>query len=1080
MSAVKALQQWCKVQVQGYRDVTITNMTTSFRDGMAFCALIHRNRPDLIDFDSLKKENVYDNNHLAFRVAEDELGIPALLDAEDMVALKIPDRLSILTYVSQYYNYFHGKSPIGGMAGIKRPAEASTEEGPSGKKNQAVVSKVFPASTPSKSATENCPPPSSSPKASTRPDRAAQKDVLSDRSNKTGTLSSKCFVCNKHVHLVQRHLVDGRLYHRSCARCCECSTTLLSGNCKPGPTPGSFICTSHHHPQGALPTHTPLRDLAKNNPTTPAASKYTPHPPPTVKTTPLSDLSKNTPGPKYTDPSKSTPAPTPTSTPSKFGPSWLSSKTTTPSAASSRPSPGLSSLGIVSPAASGPTTVPRSFNTTTSATTPTASKTQQARLQFFQSGNTPTGQENQGKTQGQAQSLPTNRVPNAGSQGTVVGVGQGVSLGGVGGSGWGGDVVVGDRDVVQGRGRVVFKMDSGVKASPSKEDCSTKTQAAAVITKKLTESNNTTAAAVITKKLTESNNTTAAAVITKKLTESNNTTAGASSPPWPPVGLKKTENRPTPAETPKKETETPKKETGGRVKLKADPSLLVLLTPNTNTNTSTPTPASRTGLWNKPLDKAPGAASPSNTMATADNISSPADWRSRLKPASKPVGPKDSSPLHPDIQKAETLSRPRAGGSGNLQASVPAGSTLAPSSPPEASSPSPLNTGPGTRGVLTGKSSTTANGPNTDTYTPKPGKPDYIPKEEILRELQEIEDSVNELERKGVDLEKQLRSCEEEGEEDVVMDDLMVEWFNLIRNKQVSMRRESELVYIAKTQDLEEQQPSVEQELRRLMDKPERLKTSWDRRREEELMVKLVEIVNDRNAIIEGLDDDRLREDEEDEQLSKMMKNLDQQAWWSWSQTSGLGGAGPRPAGLVELVPDQRAWWSWSQTSGLGGAGPRPAGLVELVPDQRAWWSWSQTSGHGGAGPRPAGLVELVPDQRAWWSWSQTSGHGGAGPRPAGMVELVPDQRAWWSWSQTSGHGGAGPRPAGLVELVPDQRAWWSWSQTSGLGGAGPRPAGMVELVPDQRAWWSWSQTSGLVSLLDLDSTYLARSSVLY
>ncbi|XP_045566540.1 MICAL-like protein 2 isoform X3 [Salmo salar] len=847
MSAVKALQQWCKIQVQGYRDVTITNMTTSFRDGMAFCALIHRNRPDLIDFDSLKKENVYDNNHLAFRVAEDELGIPALLDAEDMVALKIPDRLSILTYVSQYYNYFHGKSPIGGMAGIKRPAEASTEEGPSGKKNQAVVSKVFPASPPSKSATENRPPPSSSPKASTRPDRAAQKDVLSERSNKTGTLSSKCSVCNKHVHLVQRHLVDGRLYHRSCARCSECSTTLLSGNCKPGPTPGSFICTSHHHPQGALPTHTPLRDLAKNNPTTPAASKYTPHPPPTVKTTPLSDLSKNNPGPKYTDPSKSTPAPTPTSTPSKFGPSWLSSKTTTPSAASSRPSPGLSSPGIVSPAASGPTTVPRSFNTTTSATTPTASKTQQARLQFFQSGNTPTGQENQGKTQtqGQAQSLPTNRVPNAGSQGTVVGVGQGVSMGGVGGkgggSGWGRDVVVGgDRDVVQGRGSVVFKMDSDVKASPSKEDCSTKTQAAAVIT--------------------------------KKLTESNNTTAGASSPPWPPVGLKKTENRPIPAETPKKETETPKKETGGRVKLKADPSLLVPLTPNT----STPTPASRTGLWNKPLDKAPGAASPSNTMATADNSSSPADWRSRLKPASKPVGPKDSSPLHPDIQKAETLSRPRAGGSGNLQASVPAGSTLAPSSPPEASSPSPLNTGPGTRGVLTGKSSTTANGPNTDTNTPKPGKPDYIPKEEILRELQEIEDSVNELERKGVDLEKQLRSCEEEGEEDVVMDDLMVEWFNLIRNKQVSMRRESELVYIAKTQDLEEQQPSVEQELRRLMDKPERLKTSWDRRREEELMVKLVEIVNDRNAIIEGLDDDRLREDEEDEQLSKMMKNLGQ------------------------------------------------------------------------------------------------------------------------------------------------------------------------------------------------------------
>ncbi|KPP70990.1 hypothetical protein Z043_110141 [Scleropages formosus] len=98
-----------------------------------------------------------------------------------------------------------------------------------------------------------------------------------------------------------------------------------------------------------------------------------------------------------------------------------------------------------------------------------------------------------------------------------------------------------------------------------------------------------------------------------------------------------------------------------------------------------------------------------------------------------------------------------------------------------------------------------------------------------------------------------------EGEEDVLMDDLMVDWFTLIRNKQVYMRRESELVYIAKTQDLEEQQPGVEQELRRLIEKPEHLKTLADRKREQELMEKLVEIVNDRNAIVEGLDEDRLR-----------------------------------------------------------------------------------------------------------------------------------------------------------------------------------------------------------------------------
>ncbi|KAF6720158.1 MICAL-like protein 2, partial [Oryzias melastigma] len=179
-------------------------------------------------------------------------------------------------------------------------------------------------------------------------------------------------------------------------------------------------------------------------------------------------------------------------------------------------------------------------------------------------------------------------------------------------------------------------------------------------------------------------------------------------------------------------------------------------------------------------------------------------------------------------------------------------------------------------------------------------KPDYIPREEIIKELQAIEENLNELERRGVELEVKLRS-EDEGADDSVTDELMVEWFSLIRNKQVAMRRESELVYIGRTQDLEEQQPSVEQQLRRLMDKPgeafrgrslsphpqrkwsetelfrlcaEHLKTEGDKKKEAELMEKLLEIINDRNAIVEGLDEDRLREEEEDEKLNKMMMDF--------------------------------------------------------------------------------------------------------------------------------------------------------------------------------------------------------------
>ncbi|CAF4311249.1 unnamed protein product, partial [Rotaria sp. Silwood2] len=105
-SAKDALLLWCQMKTADYPNINVRNFTTSWKDGLAFCGLIHKHRPDLIpQFKTLTKDNPNHNLQLAFDICEKRLGISRLLDPED-INVEYIDEKSIITYIVTLYHYF--------------------------------------------------------------------------------------------------------------------------------------------------------------------------------------------------------------------------------------------------------------------------------------------------------------------------------------------------------------------------------------------------------------------------------------------------------------------------------------------------------------------------------------------------------------------------------------------------------------------------------------------------------------------------------------------------------------------------------------------------------------------------------------------------------------------------------------------------------------------------------------------------------------------------------------------------------------------------------------------------------------
>ncbi|GAB1299576.1 MICAL-like protein 1 [Apodemus speciosus] len=805
-----ALLAWCRRQCEGYRGVDIRDLSSSFRDGLAFCAILHRHRPDLLDFQSLSKENVFENNRLAFEVAEKELGIPALLDPNDMVSMSVPDCLSIMTYVSQYYNHF-----------------TSSGQGT--------------AASPPKPGKDPAPPSPTSTSPAVQPGEEAQGDDLSPDSlseqGKQQPPSSACAACGQRVHLVQRHLVEGRLYHRHCFRCRQCSSTLVPGSYSSGPEEGTFVCAerctrlgpggrSGARPLSQQKQHpaAEAKDAEDSDPSLSvaavaeadglrASSEVQPHaltkPPLPSKPQELASppVGRPTPAPRKASESSALTPPTP------------------------RPRSSLQQDGMVEQSVSGglvngrlqepPVPKPRG--------TPKLSERMPAPRK-----DPPWIALVQTEPKKKPAPLPPGSGPGPLSQAC--------------------------RQVENGGLEERTQKSPGAEPEPKPynpfEEEEEEESAPAVASPAPAPSEATPkslhpwygitpTSSPKTKKRPAPKAPSASplAVHASRLSHSEPPSA-APSPALSVESLSSESASHTASAEPLEPPAVPKSS--------SDPAVHVPGTPGTSGNSATPS-ANSSLLSSGELGQPSG-----EQMPQARTKGSPGT------PSTKPFSGATPTPF----LLAGDRTPPPSVGSSSPQLQVKSSCKENPFNrkPSPSASPTVRKATKGAKPVRP-----PAPGHGFPLIKRKVQADQYIPEEDIYGEMDNIERQLDALEHSGVLLEEKLRGGAHEGSED----DMLVDWFKLIHEKHLLVRRESELIYVFKQQSLEQRRLTWSMNSGAFSTSQQKDWTDEDRAREMVLMQEIKTLVEQRDAIVNCLDEDRQREEEEDKMLETMIKRKD-------------------------------------------------------------------------------------------------------------------------------------------------------------------------------------------------------------
>ncbi|NXC97406.1 MILK1 protein, partial [Certhia familiaris] len=851
----------------------------------------------------------------AFELAERELGIPALLDPNDMVSMKVPDCLSIMTYVSQYYNHFNNPSQGDVPLPMKRPTAASSPPLLS-HKTPVAANLWYGEQLVAPILSFLC--------------VVSQDDAPLERSQ-CSTLSSTCAACQQHVHLVQRYLAEGKLYHRQCFRCKECSSTLLPGSYKPGSEAGTFVCTQH---RGKLA----MSGKAERRPSPDRQS-------PELRTeTGADSMAENAlqAGAEVgKDDGDSQESVAETSPPAE-APAGPAEKDSTASKADTPTPPAHAGSGA--PVSQTPPRPP--IPSKPAGLTQDKANAMDGRLR--DSRPTPAPRK---ATDASALSPPISHpVPRPRS--TLQGESSECGPGMVGylnpaplSQNLEGDPapLIGTASVSYCKEfesfRKVFLGGAAARAKdppwmalvqtePKKKPApppppgnshetpsrtSEEEDGEEVGKARNEESRSDTTEPKPYNPFEEEDEEEVESADTQKSTPEQEQSETAAKPLHPWYGI-------TPTSSPKAK-KRPAPRAPNASPLAHHP---ISRLSHSEPSSSTPSPALSLESINsessaKVLGDTDEASVPKSSseptvhMPTAAKTSSAEAQLASVSSSESPAVPASLSTNSSFSSSSElaslsgetqpsTLHTSRSISTGSLKTSPsrlppkpPAGASPTPillasdggaGSPKTSSSPKPQLKSSCKENPFNRKPSPAAS-PSAK-KPPKGSKPvrppapghgfplikrkvqtdQYIPEEDIYGEMDAIEHQLDELEHRGVALEEKLRSAENDSPED----SLLVDWFKLIHEKHMLVRHESELIYIFKQQNLEQRQSDVEYELRCLLNKPEKDWTDEDRGREKVLMQELVTIIEQRNAIVNCLDEDRQREEEEDKMLEAMIK----------------------------------------------------------------------------------------------------------------------------------------------------------------------------------------------------------------